>query len=373
MLDKNAQAVAFVKNAARIGKIHSGWGTYITKMAEANKENEKAERVEPVFFLNNEVKQENDKWLTTLEVCMAVCEVVENDIYIEGAQRIGGLWRIYLTDQNTRISLLSTGISLRGIQITLKDRNPFLNQGYSTVETTRVFVRNIPMSYDNTEIEKALKNAGASFLGPMKYARARTPAGKLTNFKTGDRFVDIELPTTPLPKKLSIGWFTASIYHKEQKQIQDEIECGNCRQKGHIRKDCKNEPVCFECMKPGHKKGDLACNMGMVESESEEEGEIDDEEELVEKAEQSENAVQQVIDDKLQKILQETEEKKEDHGEGKSQKLLTAIWKTGGQGTPDRKSSASPSRVRKAEDRSPEEISTSQKRKERKKAEKIKK
>ena len=137
-MDKNAQTVAFVKNAARIGKIHSGWGTYITKMAEANKENEKAERVEPVFFLNNEVKQENDKWLTTLEVCMAVCEVVENDIYIEGAQRIGGLWRIYLTDQNTRISLLSTGISLRGIQITLKDRNPFLNQGYSTVETTRV-------------------------------------------------------------------------------------------------------------------------------------------------------------------------------------------------------------------------------------------
>ena len=91
------------------------------------------------------------------------------------------------------------------------------------------------------------------------------------------------MPATPLPKKLSIGWFTASFYHKEQKQIQDEIECGNCRQKGHIRKDCKNEPVCFECMKPGHKKGDLACNMGMVESESEEEGEIDDEEELVER------------------------------------------------------------------------------------------
>ena len=97
---------------------------------------------------------------------MAVCEVAENNIYIEGAQRIGGLWRIYLTDQNTRISLLSTGISLRGIQITLKDRNPFLNQGYIAVETTRVFVRNIPMSYDNSEIEKALKNAGAIFFDP---------------------------------------------------------------------------------------------------------------------------------------------------------------------------------------------------------------
>ena len=45
----------------RLGKTHSGWGTNKTKMAEANKETEKVERVEPVFFLNNEVKQENDK------------------------------------------------------------------------------------------------------------------------------------------------------------------------------------------------------------------------------------------------------------------------------------------------------------------------
>ena len=46
-------------------------------------------------------------------------------------------------------------INLRGIQITLNDRNTFLNQGYSAIETTRGFVRKIPMSYDNSEIEKA--------------------------------------------------------------------------------------------------------------------------------------------------------------------------------------------------------------------------
>ena len=101
---------------------------------------------------------------------MAVCEFVENDIYIEGVYRIGGLWRIHLTGQNARISYLSIGINLRDIQITLKDRNPFLNQVYSAIETTRVFVRNIPMSFDNSEIEKVIKSAGASLLGPLKYA-----------------------------------------------------------------------------------------------------------------------------------------------------------------------------------------------------------
>ena len=38
-------------------------------------------------------------------------------------------------------------------------------------------------------------------IGSLKYARARTPQGKLTNFKTGDRFVEIVVSTEPLPKK----------------------------------------------------------------------------------------------------------------------------------------------------------------------------
>lgn len=51
----------------------------------------KSERVEPVFFLNNEVDQEEGKYLNTLEVCLAVCNVVSDENVVEGAQRIGGL------------------------------------------------------------------------------------------------------------------------------------------------------------------------------------------------------------------------------------------------------------------------------------------
>ena len=80
-------------------------------------------------------------------------------------------------------------------------------------------------------------------LGALKYARARTPQGQLTNFKTGDRFVEIVVPSEPLPKKKDIGIFTASLYHKEQKQKIEDIECGNCKEKGHMRRDCVNDPV----------------------------------------------------------------------------------------------------------------------------------
>ena len=83
MTDKNCKTVFFAKKLLyKLTRLIVG-GVRIYKMAEENKDNEKVERVEPVFFLNNEVKQENDKWLTTLEVCMAVCEVLENDITLK--------------------------------------------------------------------------------------------------------------------------------------------------------------------------------------------------------------------------------------------------------------------------------------------------
>ena len=37
------------------------------------------------------------------------------------------------------------------------------------------------------------------------------------------------------------------------------MECGNCKEKGHLRRDCPNEPVCFACGEKGHKRGSDSC------------------------------------------------------------------------------------------------------------------
>ena len=116
-------------------------------------------------------------------------------------------------------------------------------------------------------------------VSPIKYVSARTKEGKLTNFKIGDRFVDVVIPSEPLPKKVQIGIWNASIYHKEQKQIKNDIECGNCKGKGHIRRDCPNEPVCYDCLQSGHTKGSPLCpvtkqmDMNGEESEDSEDSE----------------------------------------------------------------------------------------------------
>ena len=177
-----------------------------------------------------------------------MCSVVADETHVEGVQCIGGLWRTcnYLTNSNTRTQLLCTGFDLRGIQINLKDKNPFLHTlGREDIETTRVYVRKIPLSFDNGEIEKSisvslslshwypgsdvvldcidscslhpysLRSNKIEIVSPIKYVRARTKEGKLTNFKTGDRFVDVVIPSEPLPKKVPKSIWNASIYHKE--------------------------------------------------------------------------------------------------------------------------------------------------------------
>ena len=176
---------------------------------------------------------------------------------VSAAQKIGNLWRIYLTDPIARVKLLSCGITLREQQVELKDQNPFRTPGFESIETTRLFVRNVPLSFDNNAIIEALQILGVTMVNTMKEARARDPQGKLTNFKTGDRFVDIVVPDEPLQKKLEIGAFTASLYHKEQRNA--DKECGNCMMRGHLRKNCPNEVVCYDCRNTGHKKGDPEC------------------------------------------------------------------------------------------------------------------
>ena len=136
--------------------------------------------------------------MTTLEICEAVAEAVDNVTLIDGAQRIGGLWRIYFLDSEARTQVLVTGISLRGIQINLKERNPFLipknglmGPDVEKLETTRLYVRNIPLSYGNEVITNSSTTMGVQMLGSLKYARARNKHGQLTNFKTGAQFADI--------------------------------------------------------------------------------------------------------------------------------------------------------------------------------------
>ena len=123
--------------------------------------------VEPVYFKNSDVPVEKDNWLSNWEVCMASEYVINPDKkgqYTEAAQKIGDLWRIYLNDETARVNLLMQGIILRGMHIEVKDKNPFVTPGFESFQTTRLFIRNIPLSFDINTIANAIRNKGDDYL-----------------------------------------------------------------------------------------------------------------------------------------------------------------------------------------------------------------
>ena len=87
--------------------------------------------------------------------------------------------------------------------------------------------------------------------------RARDEKGKLSHFKTGRRFIYIDVPKKALPKTLQIGLFNATLFHKEQKLVT----WSNCLLQGHHSSTCTSPVKCRQCFADGHKAGDISCTM----------------------------------------------------------------------------------------------------------------
>ena len=94
------------------------------------------------------------------------------------------------------------------------------------VPSTRLTIGNVPMSFSNEEILKCIELVpGVKTPSRLMEERARDEHGKRSHWKTGRRFIYIDVPSTPLPRSLKIGIFTASLFHREQKQT---AVCSKC-------------------------------------------------------------------------------------------------------------------------------------------------
>ncbi|VDI54006.1 Hypothetical predicted protein [Mytilus galloprovincialis] len=72
---------------------------------------------------------------------------------VTGIQRIPDMWRIYMDNEEDKLSLLVTGMNLRGRKVSLHSQNP-RNPG-------RITVKNVPISADDGQIHRALTLQGS--------------------------------------------------------------------------------------------------------------------------------------------------------------------------------------------------------------------
>ena len=222
--------------------------------------NSKEKNPLPVFIKADNIPRD----VTIFEIC-AAAEEVSGPVTIDGAICISGLWRISPLYEASRIKILANGISIRGCTIGVENVNPFTLRGDDESVGTKLYIGNLPFSYSSETVKKHLQAAGISLRSNIVWEKARGPDGSLSDWKTGRRMVWINVPMKPLNRFMKMGnGFSATLYYKEMK---DSRKCNKCLQYGHIAKYCEQDEVCHTCKKPGHRKGDPICDLGISEGD----------------------------------------------------------------------------------------------------------
>lgn len=113
------------------------------------------------------------------------------------------------------------GMEVRNLSVNPFDKNPYIVKtpdGKKEVQTTKLIIGNLPISYSNDEIERKLVQ--------LMMERDRDERGSLTRWLTGRRFVYIRIPDRALPEKITIGSATTTLYHREQKKTSPKTPPG---------------------------------------------------------------------------------------------------------------------------------------------------
>ena len=179
---------------------------------------------------------------------------------------------VFINHNDARLKIIAVGLTIRGKAIPTYDQHPNIVRDAegNIIHTTKLSVSNIPWSVSVDDVIHALKELNVEFTSGLNCENLRSPEDNslITRCYNGTLYFFIKKPDQVLPSSVKIGTFKAFLRHKEQ--IEEAI-CNNCLQKGHFAKKCKNQTVCLDCRKPGHKRGDKACTKGQKEDDTRDE------------------------------------------------------------------------------------------------------
>ena len=204
----------------------------------------------PIFIKHKDIPSVYEKVMTNEDMYKCLLRSVQGR-EIKGVQRIGGLWRLYIENQDTRMKLITNGVNMRNANVAVYDTNPFLTNGKEN--SLRLLIKDIPLSAHESLIIDELERMKYKVMGSVIYQRLRVD-GQLTDCLTGDRVVYIEQPPTPLPRNMNFGLFKAKVFHFGQvpATTRSTVVCSKCLSEGHHRSQCSSPVICRRCKQPGH-------------------------------------------------------------------------------------------------------------------------
>lgn len=209
--------------------------------------------VSPVFVKVRDISHPQSEF----DMCMAVAAQVGHSNVL-GGQKIRGLWRIYLTELDARVKLITEQLSINNQTVHVYGDNPF-RAGLDSPDdsVTKITVKDLPISYGHDEIKRYMEAKGVKIRN-INYAKARNPQTKeLSRFYNGDRIIFADKLKTPLPRLEEIVGQKIRIFHDGQDVTNREKLCTRCYETDHTKSQCKKpEMWCRLCKTAGHKAGE---------------------------------------------------------------------------------------------------------------------
>lgn len=217
--------------------------------------------IKPLYLKDSDVQCCDDNRVTDFMLMERVIEVIGNSLHCLQLDR--NLWRIYVKTQDSRRKLLTEGISVQNISVSIFDTNPYSSGNHDpTVNTLKIRLCGLPLSIDESAVIELLDKLGVKLKSKILYENIRHPVtNKMTSILNGNRFVYVEPLENGkvLPRVNYCAGVRCLLFHYGQPKLQRNLTCTQCWESGHTAKNCKNASRCRVCKNSGHKPGDSKC------------------------------------------------------------------------------------------------------------------
>ena len=160
--------------------------------------------VEPLFLKEDDLPSAD---MAPLTIVRAIVRVTSSQA-VDGVQRIGRLWRVYMKSVQHRLSLpTQKSVLILGKNIFIYEQNHFrTNQVSPEDQKDKLTIRGLPLSVSiNEEVKSMLEDKGVVLSSSIMYACMRDEDGTLTRYRNGDIFIVTHLSSPFLNSREYVG------------------------------------------------------------------------------------------------------------------------------------------------------------------------
>ena len=214
----------------------------------------------PLYLKNNDLRGTSRKQFTDFDLIDPIKRVIGDDLLCVQLDR--NLWRIYLKNTESRLTLLTRGIDINNVSFPFYDTNPYTSGATSASQKTlKIRICGLPLSVADSSVYELLDKLKVKLTSKILYEKIRHPDTKrMTSILNGTRFMYVEpLPEGKyLPRINHCGGIQCKLFHYGQPKRESNLLC-HCWKTDHTRSRCSSETCCKVCKLPGHSPGDESC------------------------------------------------------------------------------------------------------------------